>query len=235
MKKALKDILDNGLVSDLYKAERAIHVNKRIRDNAKYINESKVSSRTLFVYIQTLSFNEAVLALSRIYDNPDKRYPTRCILRVIELLKEKSNEAPIVNQTYQTIKLLKHHSFPDILIEDIESQNYESFAHRFGLVLESDYHDVKLQESLKELRKIRDKVLAHNEVISKQKLKQIEWSSFDHLVEFAQKVIGLLGWAYYSTAFVHLDHYHLSSDAKQLSSMLGKVLLELDIIKKTPR
>ena len=89
MKKALKDILDNGLVSDLYKAERAIHVNKRIRDNAKYINESKVSSRTLFVYIQTLSFNEAVLALSRIYDNPDKRYPTRCILRVIELLKRK--------------------------------------------------------------------------------------------------------------------------------------------------
>lgn len=231
MKRELKDILDNGLVPDMYKAERAIHVNKRIRANANYINESKASSRTLFVYIQTLSFNEAVLALSRIYDNPDKRYPTRCILKVIELLKDKSKETPIVNQTYQTIKLLKHHSFPDILIEDIESQNYESFANRLSLILESDYHDVKLQESLKELRIIRDKVLAHNEAISK--LKQIEWSSFDHLVEFAQKVIGLLGWAYFNTAYVHLDHYHLSSDAKQLSSMLGKVFFELDIIQKS--
>ncbi|NHJ87927.1 MAG: hypothetical protein FK734_20860 [Asgard group archaeon] len=232
MKKELKDILDKGLVTDLYKAERAIFVNKKIEENAIYINASESYSRQLFIYIQTLSFNEAVLALSRIYDTPDNRYPTRCLLQVIEILKDKNKEAPIVNQTFQTINLLKHHSFPEILIKDIESQNYGNFARRFGLVIESDYHDVKLQESIRDLRKIRDKVIAHNEAISKNILRQIPWSTFELLVDFAQKVIGLLGWAYFNTAFVHFDHYHLSSDAKQISSMLGKVLLKLNIIKK---
>ena len=88
MKTELKDILQNGIVTDLFKTGRAVFIFNKISEFSSPINESKPDIKALFGYFQNLALNEAVLALSRIYDTPYRRYPNRCILNVVNILRD---------------------------------------------------------------------------------------------------------------------------------------------------
>lgn len=227
MKPALEDLLKNGIVSDLFKTERAVFIHKRIGSFAIPINESNSYIKPLLVYIQNLTFNESVLALSRLYDNPS-RNRNRCILSVLKILKDKQKNAPDIIESIQTIEHLRHFNLPDILISDVEKNDSSSFAKHFSWHMDIEYQKEAFQDNINELRKVRDKVIAHNE--PHDDVYTIKWQTFDDLLEYAKKLVGIIGWAFFSTAYIIKDRYLLTEDANILSRSIENLLDDYDII-----
>jgi hypothetical protein len=225
----ITDIINNGLIIDVFKAEQAIFVNKLIGKYADEINSSSDSTKAFFVYIQNLTFSEAILSLSRIYDKPDNKFPNRCILGLINLLNDKSLIPPPVLQDNQTIEHIKTFGLSDILIKDIEEKDYQKFARHFSWHLKSKYfHDDFLQK-ISDLKNIRDKELAHNE--QKVNVFKISWKTCEDLLIFSKMIIGIIGWAYLSTVYLLDKKYELTPYAKTMECNLLSIFKRLDIIK----
>jgi hypothetical protein len=228
MKAAIEDIIKNGLIPDIYKAEQAIFFHKKIGDYSTKINSSKDYIKSFFAYTQNLAFIEAILALSRVYDTPNERYPIRCLKNIILKLKNDTLKAPEIIEDYQTIEQLKIHHMPEIIIKQVEKGDHIQFAKYFSWHIECKMEHGDFQEKLDELKNVRDKALAHNEIINK--VFKIKWTTFDYLLQFAQCVIGILGWAYFSTVYMAEGKYELTDMAKRIEFDLISTLKELKII-----
>ena len=99
----LKDIIKNGLVSDILKMERAYFLHKAIGTNADILNASENGSfGELFGAFQGAMESEAVLAVARVYDKPGKRHPTRCIRRALDLMEQNAESLPEIVEAYNT-------------------------------------------------------------------------------------------------------------------------------------
>jgi hypothetical protein len=112
MKTEIEDIITKGLVPDIFKAESAIYAHKCIGQYANEINSSQMHIKSFFANIQNMTLTESVLALSRVFDKPNNRFPNRCILGLINKLSTSAEDAPKIIETYQTIEQLKIHGMP---------------------------------------------------------------------------------------------------------------------------
>jgi hypothetical protein len=228
MKKEIADIIFQGLVIDLYKAERAIFINKEIGKHALLINKSKPEIRRLFILIQNLTFNEAILSLSRIYDKPDKNYPNRCVLRIFKFLKELGDNAPIANNKEKTLEQLKYLRFNAETVKHLLEDDHIQFAQCLYLDFETEYIQTEFQSKLKKLKLIRDKMLAHNE--DEKIIQKFQWEEFDELISFIKKINGIIGWAYLNTDYMFQGIYRLSGTAEREKHIITNTLKELKIL-----
>jgi hypothetical protein len=228
MKKKLSDIILQGLVIDLYKAERAIFINKEIGKHAHLINQSKPFIRRLFIIMQNLTFNEAILSLSRIYDKPDKKYPNRCVLKIFKFLEDVGDNAPIVNNKDKTLEQLKIFRFNAETQKHLLENDYIQFAQCLYLDFETEYIQEKFQGKLKKLKQIRDKMLAHNE--DEKAIQKFQWEEFDELISLIKKIIGIVGWAYLNTDYMFQGTYRLSETAEREKFLVTNTLEELGIL-----
>ena len=81
--------------------------------------------------------------------------------------------------------------------------------------VESLLDEPSRRESLDKLRDLRDKGLAHSEHV--EKIVGPTWTAIAELTEIAKWFVGVLGWAYLSTAYVVDGKYVLSADARRPS------------------
>ena len=58
----------------------------------------------------------------------------------------------------------------------------------------------------------------------------IQWKYVDDLVEFSKVIVGIIGWAFYSTAYTNDTEYFLTDDAKRMSYSLEQLLDDLGLI-----
>ncbi|MCB9249887.1 MAG: hypothetical protein H6613_15705 [Ignavibacteriales bacterium] len=73
-------MVKEGLVHIYFKMEQSYELIKTIGDNKKELNGGSLSNyNELFGTIQYSFQTEALLTADRIYDNPSKIYPTRCL------------------------------------------------------------------------------------------------------------------------------------------------------------
>ena len=85
-KKQLQDLVTHGLIADIFKMERSYMLLKNIGTNAHVINAPSAGNfGELFGSIQVALQTDIILAVTRLYDPPDKKYPTRCIRRLFSL------------------------------------------------------------------------------------------------------------------------------------------------------
>jgi hypothetical protein len=228
MKKKIADIILQGLVKDLYKTERAIFINSEISKYAHLINKSKPDIRHLLIIMQNLTFNEAILSLSRIYDKPDKKYPNRCVLRIFEFLEDAIKDATFVNNKDKTLEQLKYLRFTPITQKYLLDDDHGQFAQCLYFDFETEYIQKEFQDKLEKLRIIRDKMLAHNE--DEKAIQKFQWEEFDELKSFIKKIIGVIGWAYLDTDYMFQGIYRLSDTAEREKHIISSILKELKIL-----
>jgi hypothetical protein len=228
MKDQISDIILHGLVTDLYKTERAIIIHKEIGRNASIINSSNSHIKQLLVLMQQFSFDEAILSLSRIYDTPSKKYPNRCVLNLIELLKGAGDNAPPISEIDQTLEQMKFFRMHELVERYINLNDHILFTKYLSKHFDFLYIQEDFQEKVKELKTIRDKILAHNEVGTD--VKEIKWSTFDELISFVKMVIGIVGWAFLSTAYMSNGKHSLSEDAEREKYIIRNMLVELQLL-----
>ena len=164
MKDEIAEIINHGLAQDLYKAESSIHLYKRIGKYSDIINASKINIKQIMVLLQRYAKNDAILSLSRIYDTQDRTYKNRCMQRLLKILKKADDSCPEVIEICNTQLQLKHFQMPEMIERYLLERNFKEFSHYLGLFLEQDFIQPEIQDGVKKLKKVRDKVLAHSEI-----------------------------------------------------------------------
>lgn len=218
----LEDIVKEGLVHDIFKMEQSYELIKTIGDNTKELNGGSLSNyNELFGTIQYSFQTEALLAAARIYDNPSKIYPTRCLQGVLQYLSDNALDLPSIREPFQLARHLKFMNAPDQLIKDASSESV-NFAYNFSYYINGLLKDPERIVTLEKLKLFRDKVLAHNEKVD-SKIIGPTWGSLKDLISISKNVVGVLGWSYFSMAYVIDGRYVLSEDTLDTSMALKQV------------
>jgi hypothetical protein len=216
----LKDIIKNGMVSDIFRMERAYHLHKAIGKNADILNDhSNGNFGEFFGAVQGAMEFEAVLAVARVYDKPSKRHPTRCMRRALDLMELSADELPEIVEAYNTqIHLEKFGASPDIIkaVSLGRAEFIQLYVPYIREILDSD----TILSKVERLKDLRDKRIAHNESAA---IVGPTWDALNELILQAQRFVGVVGWAFFSTVYINNDSYLLSTDAARPSRALNRL------------
>ncbi|MCB9249888.1 MAG: hypothetical protein H6613_15710 [Ignavibacteriales bacterium] len=114
---------------------------------------------------------------------------------------------------------------PDQLIKDASSESV-NFAYNFSYYINGLLKDPERIVTLEKLKLFRDrKVLAHNEKVD-SKIIGPTWGSLKDLISISKNVVGVLGWSYFSMAYVIDGRYVLSEDTLDTSKIALKQFLK---------
>ena len=218
----IEDIVKEGLVKDIFKMEQSYELIKTIGSKTNELSNGKLQTyNELFGTIQYALQTETLLAAARIYDSPSKKYPTRCLRGVLQYLSDNTNELPSIREPYQLSLHLKYMIAPLGLI-NIASSGSELFAQYFSTYVDNLLNEPERIEALDKLKQFRDKVLAHNEKVDYE-ISGPTWGALKDLIGISKNVVGALGWAYFSVAYVIDGEYILSEDILKTSNALNKL------------
>jgi hypothetical protein len=217
----IEAVIDHGLVADIFKAERAIGLLRISGARAHEINTGRGNFGSLFGAFQGALTTDAVLAIARLHDRPNPKYPTRCLRGVLQFLSEQHQELPPIRHAHHLCQSLSTLPAPPELLKTVEERPNE-FAPLFAAFATSLLGTPERTTALEDLKRLRDKALAHNEHVAA--LEGPTWDALVDLVELAKQVVGALGWAYVNTAYVVDGKYLMSEDAAGPSRALNRLL-----------
>ena len=93
----------------------------------------------------------------------------------------------------------------------------------------------KLANTEAALRTARNKQIAHHEEISVEELPRATWGEIPPLLDVAKQSLGIIGSAYFSTAYTVDDgRYLLTSDAEGAGRALNRLFREAGLIPDEP-
>jgi len=220
----LKDVVVGGLVADIFKVERAYHILSVIGANADQLNDRGLGNYgELFGALQGSLEVDAVLAVARVYDSPSNRYPTRCLRKALSLLEDRVSELPEIAEHYNTKLSLAFLGKDSPVVGSVDSGRdafVAQFVPAFREILDSD----AVSTAIDSLKNIRDKRFAHNESAEPH---GPTWGALKSLLDHAQNFVGVIGWAFLNTVYVHEGDYFLSEDAKRPSRALSRLVVRL--------
>ncbi len=218
----IEDIVKHGLVADIFRMERSYSLLKIIGVNAEAINAQGAGNfGELFGSLQSALRTEAVLAVARLYDPPSKKYLTRCISGLLNFLEEHKGNLPKIRELYnlkKELNLIGMNQSGIILASTDEAAFAIALSKHFSSVLE----DAQTIDTIKKLKSIRNKAIAHNEHVSP--IEGPTWHGLEELMQHAKDLVGVLGWAYLNTVYVHDGEYILTEDAKRASRAMNRLL-----------
>lgn len=219
----LKNIILKGVLKDLLLAERSFTLNQEI--NISYHSIPKDVSVDIANILYNLSYTEMVLSLCRIFDTPHKKYPTQCLMQIYDVFKEADYNLDV---PYKEEVLLQAHFFdlPDNFIELLHNSSTKKFNKRAVAYFECDEINEPLISALKNLKNIRDKLLAHNEDVSINSL--INYDSIQTMLKHAQNAISFFSLAYCGIHLKASNRFYLSSTAGKWSNTFKRFLKEKD-------
>jgi hypothetical protein len=96
-KQTLESYFMEGIVADRFAAEQTYALLKQIGQNANAINQANFGA--LFGPLQLVLSNACFLSVAKVFEKPSKKYATRSIPSVLELLKQSADELVIGERT----------------------------------------------------------------------------------------------------------------------------------------
>lgn len=221
-KKQLQDLVSHGLIADIYQMEMSYTLLKNIGINAHAINAPGAGNfGELFGAIQAALQTHTILAITRLYDPPDKKYPTRCIRRLLDLIEKNRDKLPRIREIYNLKNELHLIGMDQNAISLVDTDE-SAFALEIVKYFRSILDHPRTINTLQKLKVIRDKSIAHNEQCTQ--LQGPTWSEIERLIRHAKDLAGVLGLAYLDTVYMHDGTYILTSDAEKPSRALGRLL-----------
>jgi hypothetical protein len=196
MTESINEFFQQGLVLQAFQAERNILIWQHIGDERAFLELQEKDIKDLYSFVQQSAQTNFILSLGKLFDNPDKRHPTRCILSFLKLLEADSINGIKIIETTNTIKLLKEFDSPENLISAVTDSDTSLFPKLFASHYNHYYNDTSLQNDIKTLRLMRNKVEAHNEATTSL---YFEFETATRLLDFAIELIAIFGMAYHST------------------------------------
>jgi hypothetical protein len=213
----LKDYLLHGIAAEIVWAEEAYALAETISQHRQAIRAAGYTS--LFGSLQLAYSDRQTLSVTKIFDRPTKKYPTRSIRATLDILK-----------TYAELWTVPQwHVLHETLIEaGAESTSVERLSNvelTHAIVGHYEGTLVKLAPALSELRESRNKIIAHNEAIDRSTLQPPTWGAALSLVEYAKDFVSTIGCGYLNTYFTDgSGRYLLTHNAQRTSRELQRLL-----------
>jgi AbiU2 len=191
----INEYFEQGILGQAFQAECNILIWQHVADERQFLEKQNEEIKKLYSFIQYAAQTNYVLSLGKLFDTPSKRYPTRCILSFLELLKAPELIPPAVVETTNTIKAIKENNGPTELIDAVTAKDTTIFPRLLAKYYLEKYNDPILQAEIKKLKLMRDKAEAHNESIESMYL---GFETTTELLNFALEIISVYGMAYRS-------------------------------------
>lgn len=220
----IEDNIKNGLVKDIFLFDRSFAMLQSIKEHSSTIDNNKENFIELFIAIHGALTIEAVLAIARIYDTPNKNYPTRCLKGILEHLITYSRELPEIREPYQLKLSLETKIVPEGLIKAIKDSP-TNFPNLLSDFIKKELETHKNVDAIKKLKDLRDKAMAHNERVTQ--IDEPSWVALNDLCDLSKYVVGALSWAYFSTAYTINGKYILTDDAQTTSNSLSRLFSKI--------
>src|ERR1017187_6047695 len=128
-----------GILFQVFHSERNFIIWGKIADEVEFLNKQTKEIKDLYSFIQSSAVTNYVLDTAKIYDKPNKNYPTRCILSFLELVKSKANNFSEIIETTNTISLLKKYNTSQELINSVQSRDSSLFPLEFYKYYKTKY------------------------------------------------------------------------------------------------
>lgn len=229
----IEDYFKQGILSQVFQAKRNLFIWESIADEVDFLTSQKKEIQQLYGYIQSCALTNCILDTAKLFDNPNKKYPTRCILSFLELINDKVNLFPQIIETIGTIEELKRYQCPIELIDSADKKDSTLFPLEFYNYFKAKYQSVYISDRILTLKAIRDKVVAHNEVLTKSC--NLDLQVVKDLLVFALEIISIFAIAYYSATYtkalttnVEINTYFIIDSINDLKE---KNLSSIELIK----
>jgi hypothetical protein len=231
-KQELEEIVLKGIAADVFIAERAYSMFKIIGENGSSIYNSKYQQ--FFKSTQAAFKDQFLLAMSRLFDKPSDRNKTRCMLGVIDLIVKNSFRLPTIIERDNLILVMRRANFEEdtlgLLYQDGRD---EEIALRIASHFKEILNSPTILRLIEKLKEIRDKRLAHNDLIEStqsdltETIEVVTFKELFSLIDIVKDFVGIIGWAFMSMVFMHDGKYHLTSDAMRPSYLLPDLINKL--------
>lgn len=210
MTNEINDNYKKGLLEPTFQIERNLLIWQYITDDVLFLEKQDKSTKALYAFIQQSALVNSILYLGKLFDTK-KKYLTRCIKSFLELLN-KNNFTPVqIVEVTNTKRLLQDFNCPNELVLSLDSRDYSRFPNLFAQYFLDRLNEPNLKDDIDKIKTIRDKYIAHNEVIKSQ---DIDMNVIKRLVEFTTELISIFGQAYHSTTWTTGKYSHLKASAE---------------------
>lgn len=218
----IEEYIKRGIVGQIFEAEISLIIWDKIAGHRDKYDKQDAVTKKLFSYIQRSSGTNYILNTAKIFDNPSKKYPTRCLLSFFDLVENKIGFPQIENDT-GLIKLLKEYKCSETLISKVKNSDSTAFAKEFCLYYRQKYADDSIKKDIDEVKFARDKYIAHNEDMKVNG--RVEMKTFRNLLDFATEVVSVFSFAYFNSRWT-LNNKSLIKESAEKDSYFIKATLD---------
>lgn len=224
VKNTLDDLIKNGICKDIARAETAYFMFEVIGEEATTINQrTNGNYGRVFGTVQMSLQTELVMALGRIFDKRDDRNSTRCLDELLhQTVKLKDRD---IIERGQLERLLEHRNAPKYLLDCIKNEPSE-FPNLLRCYVDNEIKNTETRDKIRNLRNIRNKRFAHNDIVIKDKSIP-DWESIESILELAKFAVAAIGAAYLSTIYQGDGTFFLTEDAKRPSLGMKRLLKQI--------
>jgi len=226
----LRDVVANGITLAIFDAEEAFSLEEFIGIHAEAINNATFGA--FFGSLQRFLNRQLILSVASLYEAPNKRYPIRSIPVALEIMEQNAHRLPIPER-------------PDLFsgliglgfdIERLERMKESEltlkvvsyFRHKIPKPKEESVS--LLDQALHATKTLRDKTVAHPEVVAWSDLPKPTYTDLKKLVDIAKDFVSIVGFPYLSTIYrCDNGEYLLSADSTRSRLCLKRILAKLGI------
>lgn len=221
----LNDYLMNGLVTEIFWADEARAAAVSIGERSPDINAAGFGD--VLGHLQTIFSERETMAVAKLYDPPDKRYPTRSIPAMLDLI-ERHADLWNLPQRHALEKCLASGGQAPAVIQGMSNEALARAVvshYRLTLPEKGKASTDKLSAGLEAVREARNKVHAHNEAIDKAARTRATWGDTRALLDYAKEFACVIGYGFLGIYSGHsAGDYRLSNNARRFSWKLNKLL-----------
>jgi len=219
----LHDIQLNGLAHDLMHAKRHIQLFNAIKNNWDKIDLLSSEDNQWISFLKLTSVQQAVLYISKLYDSSGERkgYKIRCIRDLLKEINTQKLETAISLDVIWNKFQIKNNIAFDLLgeLETIKSDNF--LASIQGYLDKEFDKSISDEFVLKRLKIIRNKIVAHNEIVTHDT--KIEIDEIEHLVLLADAILD------FTNTFLSLGQVVLYTEQEcDIKMQIGRIFNNLN-------
>lgn len=245
--KEIEKLLMRGPVSDIYQYESSRNIFELISVNSHAINEAGFGE--FFGHAQNLLVSDMLLRVCKMFES-SKKFEMRTYPAIITLIKKNASILPVSKPTISNVrcednvlasligaKFIKSRRLLPVrfsspkLVPDIKKTIETMHELEDEMPCINDKEKNRLSSLYAEIKKLRDKEVAHNENVSREILPRPTFEMLEELVTWAKNAVGKVRELVSPTIITFLKDgtYSLSTDAKRPCTGLQRILSKLEI------
>jgi len=199
--------MSNGLLNDILNAEILLESVKAIGKRAEELNRTRFGM--LFGGFQRAFQQAFVLSISRIFDRASAKHKTVSIEALIRQLKRGARGLRIRNRRLvaHILTCMGHGDELAGVKDDVE------FTNRVASIIENELKG--RQPIIRKVKELRNKRIAHNELVDPEALKAPTWEEAESLLEFARNFETIVGQGYLLTCLVDAHYRWISTSSSR--------------------